>query len=188
MGFILFSRGWAYCEEVSVRKRRKRTWREATLRGTENAVTHPAFLALIGLLVGIYSGIMGLGGGTIMIPIMILLWGFTQKEALGTSLAVMLPPVTLPAVLEYYRNGNVNLRVAVWMAVGMIVGTFAGAYIANKLPQDLLKLIFGFVLIYIGAYTVLGRDNLTRTLLLSTALVLIGVGIYWGARWMDARA
>src|SRR5436190_21696176 len=103
---------------------------------------------------------MGLGGGSIMIPVMVLLYHMTQPEAHGTSLAVMIPPVTLPAVIEYYRNGNVKVGMAGWMAVGVLLGTFFGAYVANALPRETLELVFGFVLIYVAGYTVLGKGQL----------------------------
>jgi uncharacterized membrane protein YfcA len=154
----------------------------------------PLLLVAFGLLVGVFSGLMGLGGGSIMIPIMVLALGMTQQQAHGTSLAVMIPPVTLPAVLAYYHardpetgQRNVNLTVALWMAVGVLFGSYFGGRLANFLPKDTLKLVFGFMLIYIAAYTVFGKDHLVRTLTLSGALVLIAVCLYALTRWMDAQ-
>ncbi len=148
-------------------------------------MNHPLILVALGIVVGVYSGIMGLGGGTLMIPAMILLLGFTQKEALGTSLAVMLPPVTLPAVVEYYRNGNVKIGTALLIALGVLLGMFLGGYVANKLSNDVLKLIFGFVLIYVAAYTIFGKEHLGRTLILSVIPVLVAAAIYVVVRWHD---
>ena len=147
----------------------------------------PVFLILFGILVGVFSGVMGLGGGAIMIPIMILLLAMDQPTAHGTSLAVMIPPVTLPAVIKYYREGSVDLHVAGWMAVGVLGGTFFGAWIATSLPKEGLKLVFGFVLIYIAAYTVFGKEHLARTLAISAALVLVAVIAYGATRWYDTR-
>jgi uncharacterized membrane protein YfcA len=138
-----------------------------------------------GIMVGVFSGVMGLGGGSVMIPLMVLALGLSQTEAHGTSLAVMIPPVTLPAVIEYYRKGNVNLSVAGWMAIGVLCGTFFGALIANSLPKDTLKLVFGFMLIYVAAYTIFGKEHLTRTLVLSCVLVIVGAGLLMVTRWMD---
>ena len=148
---------------------------------------NPAFLVLFGVVVGVFSGVMGLGGGSIMIPVMVLALAMTQQEAHGTSLAVMIPPVTLPAVFEYYRKGHVNLGVAGWMALGVLAGSFFGAWIATSLPKEMLKLVFGFVLIYVAAYTVFGKENLVRTLSLSAALVLVAVCFYGATRWFDAQ-
>ena len=148
---------------------------------------NPMFLILFGVLVGVFSGVMGLGGGSIMIPVMVLALAMTQQQAHGTSLAVMIPPVTLPAVIEYYRKGHVNLAVAGWMALGVLLGSFFGAWIATSLPKEALKLVFGFVLIYVAAYTVFGKEHLVRTLSLSGALVFVAVAIYFLTRWYDAR-
>lgn len=149
---------------------------------------NPLVLILFGVLVGVFSGVMGLGGGSIMIPVMVLALAMTQQEAHGTSLAVMIPPVTLPAVIQYYRNGHVDLRVAGWMALGVLAGSFFGALVATSMPKELLKLVFGFVLIYVAAYTVFGKENLLRTLSLAGMLVLIAMSLYGLTRWYDARA
>lgn len=147
---------------------------------------HPATLILFGILVGVFSGVMGLGGGAVMIPIMVLALAMTQQTAHGTSLAVMIPPVTLPAVIRYYKEGHVDLRVAGWMALGVLGGTWFGAWIATSLPRETLKLVFGFVLIYVAAYTVFGKEHLVRTLALSATIVLIAVAVYGMTRWYDA--
>ena len=150
-------------------------------------MSNPVLLVLFGVVVGVFSGVMGLGAGSIMIPVMVLALAMTQQEAHGTSLAVIIPPVTLPAVIEYYRKGHVNLGVAGWMALGVLLGSFFGAWIATSLPKEMLKLVFGFVLIYVAAYTVFGKEHLVRTLSLSGVLVFIAVGIYFLTRWYDAR-
>jgi uncharacterized membrane protein YfcA len=148
---------------------------------------NPLTLVLFGILVGVFSGVMGLGGGAVMIPIMVLALAMTQQTAHGTSLAVMIPPVTLPAVIKYYREGHVDLRVAGWMALGVLGGTWFGAWIATSLPKEGLKLVFGFVLIYVAAYTVFGKEHLVRTLALSATIVLVAVAVYGVTRWYDAR-
>ena len=155
----------------------------------------PLFLVAFGILVGIFSGVMGLGGGSIMIPIMVLLMGMTQQQAHGTSLAVMIPPVTLPAVIAYYltRNPdgsrNVDVRVAAWMAVGVLFGSYFGARIANSLPKESLKLVFGFLLIYVAGYTVFGKEHLGRSVVLATVLVLVAALLFGATRLYDrARA
>jgi uncharacterized membrane protein YfcA len=152
------------------------------------------FLILFGVLVGVFSGVMGLGGGSVMIPIMVLVLGMTQQQAHGTSLAVMIPPVTLPAVIAYYMardpdtgKRNVDLTVALWMAVGVLFGSYFGGKFANFLPKEGLKLVFGFVLIYVAAYTVFGKEHLVRTLTLSGALLAIAVAIYFLTQWYDAQ-
>jgi hypothetical protein len=152
-------------------------------------VTNPLILISIGVFVGIYSGIMGLGGGTAMIPVMVLLLGFSQHQAVGTSLAVMIPPVTLPAVIRFYREGHVDLGVAAWIALGVLLGTPVGAIIASKLGDKPLTLVFGFFLTYVAAYTVfqtLGKHHLTRSMILAAILVLVSTAFYFATRWYDA--
>jgi uncharacterized membrane protein YfcA len=147
----------------------------------------PVPLIVFGVVVGIFSGVMGLGGGSIMIPIMVIAFQMTQQKAHGTSLAVMIPPVTLPAVIEYYRNGNVDLRVAGWMALGVLLGSFFGAYVANSIPKESLKLVFGFLLIYVAGYTIFGKEQLGRSVTLAGVLVLIAVGLFAATKAYDRR-
>jgi uncharacterized membrane protein YfcA len=151
---------------------------------------NPAILIGVGIFVGVYSGIMGLGGGTVMIPVLVLLLGFTQHQAVGTSLAVMIPPVTLPAVIEFYRQGHVDLRIAAWIALGFLCGAFLGGFVANKLPDTTLRLIFGFILIYVGGYTLfqtLGKQHLVRNMIVAGILTIVAAGTYAALRVMDAR-
>ena len=154
-------------------------------------MNHPFLLIVFGVVVGVFSGVMGLGGGSVMIPIMVLVFGMTQQQAHGTSLAVMIPPVTLPAVLAYYltRNPdgsrNVDLRVAAWMAVGVLFGSYFGARIANWLPKEGLKLVFGFLLIYVAGYTVFGKEHLARSVTLAAVLVLVAALLFGATRAYD---
>ncbi len=154
-------------------------------------MNNPAFLLFIGVCVGIYGGLMGLGGGTIMIPVMVLFLGMTQKSANATSLAVMLPPVMLPALIQFYREGAVNIPVAIWIAVGVTAGSLLGWKISSYLDDRALKLIFGFVITYIGAYTVfntIGPHHLVRSIVLSAILTLLVGGVFAAAMILDRKA
>jgi uncharacterized protein len=151
-------------------------------------------LILLGLIVGIYSGIMGLGGGTIMIPIMVLALGFTQQKAVATSLAVMIPPVTLLGVIKYYREGQVDVRTALWIAVGVVVGTLIGAIITGWIVKHFgdakLKLVFACVLTYISGYMLfqtLGKQYLVRSMLFAGVLVVVSFLFFTVVKWYDAR-
>jgi len=152
-------------------------------------------LILLGLIVGIYSGIMGLGGGTIMIPIMVLALGFTQQKAVTTSLAVMIPPVTLLGVLKYYREGQVDVRTAAWIAVGVVFGTLVGAVITGWIVKHFgdarLKLLFALILTYISGYMLfqtLGKQHLVRSMLFAGVLVLVSFLFFTAVKWYDARS
>jgi uncharacterized membrane protein YfcA len=153
-------------------------------------VNHPLFLVPFGIFVGVFSGLMGLGGGAVIIPILVLLFGFNQQMAHGTSLAMILSPSALPAILKYHSEGAVDWRLVIYVAPGMLLGSYLGAKLATSISQDALKLTFGFVLIYVAGYTVfgsLGREHLTRTLVLSGVLVAVAAAIYFAARWYDGK-
>ena len=112
-------------------------------------------LLTIGLFSGIASGIFGIGGGVIIVPALLYLAKFSQHAAIGTSLAILLPPVGLMAVLEYYRHGNVDLKAALIVAVAFMAGGWIGAHLANQMINAYaLKLLFGIFVLGIGGYLV----------------------------------
>ena len=113
-------------------------------------------LITIGLVAGVLSGVFGIGGGVVVVPALIYLAGFRQHVATGTSLAVLLPPVGVGAALEYYRNGNVNLRAAIVIAVMMTAGGYLGALAANRLSGPYLRLVFSFFILGLGFYLMFG--------------------------------
>lgn len=102
---------------------------------------------LVGLLAGILSGLAGVGGGVLIVPALVFLFGFGQHLAQGTSLAILVPPIGLLAMLEYYRKGDVDLKAAALVAAGLVVGSVFGARIALSLPQPILRKVFGLVLL-----------------------------------------
>jgi len=105
---------------------------------------------LVGLIGGTLSGLTGLGGGFIMVPLLIYLFGMTQHQAQGTSLGVLLPPLGLFAFLQYYRNGNVDVRVAVLVAIGFLFGGYIGGYAAQLIPGAWLRKGFAVVMAFIA--------------------------------------
>jgi uncharacterized membrane protein YfcA len=107
-------------------------------------------LALIGLAAGVFGGMVGLGGGVIMIPAMIYFLGMNQISAQGTSLAVMLPPVGILAVMNYYKSGQINLKYALIIAIAFTIGGYFGSKIALNIPVSIVKKIFAFALIIIA--------------------------------------
>lgn len=119
---------------------------------------NPSLLLLvtIGLSAGVLSGVFGIGGGVVIVPALIYLVGFRQHIATGTSLAVLLPPVGIGAVLEYYRHGNVNLYAALVLAVTMTIGGYVGAVLANRLAGPYLRLAFGVFVLCLGVYLMFG--------------------------------
>jgi len=105
---------------------------------------------LVGLIGGTLSGLTGLGGGFIMVPLLVYLFGMSQHAAQGTSLAILLPPLGLFAFLEYYRNGHVNVPVAILVAIGFVFGGYAGGAIAQLIPGPLLRKGFAIVMALIA--------------------------------------
>lgn len=99
-------------------------------------------ILLIGLLAGLVSGSLGVGGGIITVPALVFVLGFSQHEAQGTSLALLAVPVVLPAVLNYYKEGYVHIRIALLLLVAFVAGSFLGSYLSVQLPSSLLKKLF----------------------------------------------
>jgi uncharacterized membrane protein YfcA len=111
---------------------------------------------VIGILGGVAAGLFGVGGGIVIVPALIYWAGFSQHKATGTSLAVLLPPIGLAAALEYYRHGNVDIRAAIILAITMFVGSWIGAYAANRLKGPYLRLAFGIFVCGLGVYLIYG--------------------------------
>jgi len=114
----------------------------------------PDFAKIIALLItgavtGFLSGMMGVGGGTIMIPVMVILIGFTQHVAQGTALLVMVPAGTIGA-FTHWKMDNVEKGILWGLIPGIIVGTYVGGNFANIIPNDTLRLIFATMLIVVG--------------------------------------
>ncbi|NJD62469.1 MAG: sulfite exporter TauE/SafE family protein [Deltaproteobacteria bacterium] len=110
---------------------------------------------IVGAFTGAVSGMFGIGGGVFVIPAMVYLFGFSQKMATGTSLAMLLPPIGILAFLQFYRAGSVNVAAAVLLVVGFLAGSWLSAGYAVSLPDLLLKRLFGGMLIVMGAIYIL---------------------------------
>jgi uncharacterized membrane protein YfcA len=113
-------------------------------------------LLAIGLVSGVASGLFGIGGGVLIVPALVYWVGFSQHRATGTSLAILLPPVGLAAVIEYYRHGNVDLRAALIIAAAVIFGGWIGALLANRVSGPQLRLAFGLFVTALGIYMIQG--------------------------------
>ncbi len=107
-------------------------------------------LLLVGLIAGILSGLVGVGGGIIMVPALVLFLGFTQKQAQGTSLGIMLLPVGILAVLQYYKQGYINFNTVFIISAAFVVGGFFGSKLALTLSDDKMKKVFAIVLMLVS--------------------------------------
>jgi uncharacterized membrane protein YfcA len=113
-----------------------------------------AGVLLTGLAGGVASGLFGIGGGTIMVPILGLLLGFTQHRAQGTSLVALIPPTGLLAVLAYAKEGYVDWRVGLLLIPGVFLGGIAGGNLARRIPSVLMRKIFAALMFLLGAYQI----------------------------------
>jgi uncharacterized membrane protein YfcA len=104
----------------------------------------------IGLLAGVLSGLFGIGGGIVIVPLLVLLVGMTTTQAAGTSLAALLLPVGALGALEYWRGGFVDLGFAALLAGGLLVGAYVGARLGIALPVETVQRAFGVLLVIVG--------------------------------------
>lgn len=107
---------------------------------------------LIGVIVGAFSGMVGLGGGILFVPLLVWIYGMDQHKAQGTSLGALLAPVGILAFIEYYRAGNADIRIAALLAVGFFVGGYFGAAGAQMVPDAVLRRVFATTLIVVGGW------------------------------------
>lgn len=104
----------------------------------------------LGLTAGILSGLIGIGDGIIIVPALLFLFGFSQHQAQGTTLALMVPPISPPAAWMYYKQGNVNFEVAMRICIGFFPGGFLGAKLATVISNVALERIFGVAMLAIA--------------------------------------
>ncbi len=110
-----------------------------------------ALLLMIGLAAGVLSGLVGVGGGIIIVPALVYFLGFDQHEAQGASLGLLLLPIGILAVLNYYKKGYIDLKVVAVMSVAFVLGAYLGSRISLNLPQDKLKKVFAIVIMILAA-------------------------------------
>src|SRR4030042_97482 len=120
-------------------------------------MTHPLLYLLLGLIAGILGGLFGLGGGIIIIPALVFLFGLSQHEAQGTTLALLVPPIGILAAWTYYQQGYVNLKIAALICLGFIFGGLLGAKIATSLSNIVLTRVFGVALLLISLRMIFTR-------------------------------
>ena len=104
----------------------------------------------VGLAAGALSGLIGIGGGIIIIPALVFFFGFEQHRAAGTTLGLMIPPIGIFAVMEYYRKGFVDVRAAALICLGFLLGGMLGARFATSLSSATMQRAFGVLLLGVG--------------------------------------
>ncbi len=108
-------------------------------------------LIAIGLAAGVLAGMFGIGGGLVIVPALLYFMKMGEVDAIGTSLAALIPPVGLLGAMEYYRAGHINLKFAVIIAAGLFVGAFFGARIILALPAVAIRRIYAVFLVLVAA-------------------------------------
>ncbi len=112
---------------------------------------------VLGLVTGVLSGFVGIGGGIIIIPALVLLFGLTQAQAQGTTIALLVLPIGILAAWNYYAAGLVNFKIVAFVAIGFFIGGFIGSKFAVQVQTEVLQKIFGVVLLVIGAYMIVKK-------------------------------
>jgi len=121
-----------------------------------------AALVSLGLGAGILGGMFGIGGGLVMVPGLILLFGFGQKDASGTSLFAQLLPVGLLGVQQFWQRGEINVGAGLAMAAGLFVGAWLGAMFVGSISPLRMKQIYGLFLLSVGLYFLFAPSGFTR--------------------------
>ena len=114
-------------------------------------------LIIVGLAAGVLSGMVGVGGGIIVVPALVIFLGFSQHQAQGTSLGLLLLPVGILAVMNYYNKGYIDIKVVAIMSIAFVLGGWLGSKLSLSLPQDTVKKVFAIVLFY-TAFRMMGWD------------------------------
>ncbi|MDD5072511.1 MAG: TSUP family transporter [Candidatus Omnitrophica bacterium] len=116
-----------------------------------------AVYLVLGLAAGALSGLMGIGGGLLLIPALIYLFKFSQLQAQGTTMALLLPPIGLLAAMVYYKNGYVDMKAALFICLGFFIGGFFGAKAAVGLSNMFLQKLFGAVMFLVSLKMIFGK-------------------------------
>ena len=116
-------------------------------------------LVCIGVLAGILSGFVGVGGGVIIVPALVYALGLSQYEAQGTSLFVLLLPVGILAVNNYWKSGNINWHFGLIIALTFVLGGYIGSKLALRISPSIVKLVFGVIMAYVSVRLVLSGLN-----------------------------
>ena len=146
-------------------------------------------LILIGLMVGVVGGMVGIGGGVVVIPLLMFAFGMTQAKANGTSLAMMLPPIGVFAVLTYARAGNIDWRFAMLLALGFAAGALIGAIIVNtnSINPTALRVCFALFLVYCAMRMLFRPGGRARSALEVSIIVIFFALLYAVMRLIGKR-
>ncbi|MDP3278600.1 MAG: sulfite exporter TauE/SafE family protein [Deltaproteobacteria bacterium] len=142
-------------------------------------------LLLFGGFVGGLSGLLGIGGGVLVIPALVFLFGFSQQRAVGTSLAMLLPPIGVFAVLKYAKAGLVDWRAAMIMAAAFALGAVGGSSLATRgvISERGLRVFFAVFLLYISGNMLFRGDQRVWS-----TIKTLAIGLAYAVSWLAFRA
>ena len=120
-------------------------------------MTNILLFLVIGLVAGLLSGLLGIGGGIIIVPALVFLFGYSQHLAQGTTLALMVPPIGILAAWTYYKQGDVNLPAAAFICLGFLIGGLFGARFATAIPELVLRRLFGLLFLGVSVRMIIGK-------------------------------
>jgi uncharacterized membrane protein YfcA len=111
----------------------------------------------LGMVAGMLSGLIGIGGGVIIVPALLFIFGFSQHQAQGTTLALLVPPIGILAAWTYYKHGYIDFHAALFIGIGFLVGSFLGAKVATGVSNVVIERIFGITLLLISLKMILAK-------------------------------
>jgi uncharacterized membrane protein YfcA len=120
-------------------------------------------MLILGLSAGVLSGLFGIGGGLLIVPVLVLIFGFDTKTAVGTSLFVILLPTGLPGVWEYWKNGEIKIAAGLWIALGVFCGVFFGAKMAGVLSAIAMKRLYAVFLLVVAIYFLVAPEGASKS-------------------------
>ena len=141
----------------------------------------------IGLVIGAASGMLGIGGGVLLVPALVWLCDFEYRKAAGTSLAILVPPIGLPAALKAWYDDRVDVEAAVWIAAAFAVGAFLGAALLRYVSPDMLRLGLGLLMVYIAMRFIISSSSEAANAAAGLGAALVAWLGYLGLRWLGRR-
>ena len=120
-------------------------------------MTNIPLYVLLGFGAGVLSGVMGIGGGIVIVPALVFLFGMSQHQAQGTTLALLVPPIGILAAMTYYKQGYVDVKIAALICAGFLLGGLLGSKVAVDLSNVVLQRVFGVAMLVIAIQMILGK-------------------------------
>jgi uncharacterized protein len=120
-------------------------------------------MLILGLSAGVLSGLFGIGGGLVIVPVLVLIFGFDTKMAVGTSLFVILLPTGLLGVWEYWKNGEMKIAAGLWIALGVFCGVYFGARMAGALSAVTMRRLYAVFLLVVAIYFLVAPQGVSKS-------------------------